>query len=326
MFRAYRRIGFACAYCDKEYPDPADLKKHSLESHEGIEDAFFAGIRDLSRFTLKLDITSLRCTICNSDIDTLDRLVEHLVNAHGKTLHTDIKNQIVPFKFNSGVLSCYICLNRFNRFKPLFEHMSSHVRNYVCDNCDSAFITRRRLSAHARNHKLGVFECNLCQKVFDTLVKKQSHVRTVHTKKIVYRCGSCNLVFVSYRAKERHVVEEHGHATLKCEPCDKTFMHQRAYWVHMKRDHLMERKFSCEACGKKFFTSRTLKDHSVTHTRLKNYQCDVCLKSYGRQDTLRLHLRIHANDRRFKCQYCEQAFVQKSTWKSHVKSKHGEVV
>ncbi|VVC98042.1 unnamed protein product [Leptidea sinapis] len=329
-FKSFGRIGYTCCYCGMEFPDPAVLKKHNLDLHrDGVKTASFAQRRDLCAFNVKLDITDLRCKICEVAIDNIDKLLIHLRSAHQLKLYTEILNHMIPFKFDGDILSCFICQNKFNRFKNLLEHMSVHCRNFICETCDAGFVNKRRLLCHSNQHKLGEFKCSLCVKVFNTLQKKQSHEKNVHlTKGYLNRCGYCNEVFKSYRQKERHLVRvhEYKYTALKCDTCNKQFTHQKAYYIHITRDHLMQRNHECNFCEMKFYSWSELKDHSVKHTKVREFQCDVCLKSFGRRDALKQHLRIHANDRRYKCVRCDQTFIQKCSWRSHMKTKHGETV
>ncbi|XP_026749293.2 zinc finger protein 354B-like [Galleria mellonella] len=327
LIRGRAGIGYMCNYCSAQFPDPADLKIHTLETHDGEYHLGFAQRRGISEYIPKLDITGLRCKLCNKSIDSLESFKKHLIDDHKIHIHTNINNHIIPFKFNGDVLQCCICLALFEKFKILIGHMHSHYSNYVCNICFAGFVNRSALSRHSHNHKTGVFTCKYCEKGFNSLTKKVSHVRNAHTGKF-YRCGYCNEVFKDYRLKEVHLTEAHGvpNPTVKCRACDKEFASKKAMKAHINYTHLMEKRRSCDYCDKQFYGSSGLKRHMLKHTGEKKFQCGVCLKSYGRKTTLREHMRIHNNDRRFKCDYCGQAFVQKCSWKAHIRSKHQDLV
>lgn len=322
-------IGYACCFCPEQFPDPADLKTHTLDQHdEKVKLKFMKG-KMMYSFLVKLDITSLHCNICDDDINSLEEFMTHLVQVHDKKIFTDIKNHILPFKFGDNILRCVMCSNLFNKFKALLEHMNTHYRNYVCDVCDAGFVTKNILFNHAEAHKTGVFQCDYCEKVFDTLRKKKSHEKSVHIHyNLLNKCGYCNEKFKDYRQKDDHIAKVHGIPilALKCQACEKTFANKTALTIHTKRDHLMERRHTCTECDMKFFKTSELKEHMVKHTGMRTFQCTVCLKSYGRKKTLTEHMRIHADDRRFKCEHCGQAFVQKCSWKGHMRAKHGDMV
>ncbi|XP_063837099.1 zinc finger protein 28-like isoform X5 [Ostrinia nubilalis] len=322
-------IGYACCFCSEQFPDAADLKAHTIEKHDEKAKVKFMKGKMMYSFLVKLDITSLQCTVCNNPINSLEDLIQHLIEVHNKRLYTDVKNHILPFKFDGDTLKCVKCMNEFNKFKVLLEHMNSHYRNYICEVCDAGFVSRSILMNHTEAHKTGVFQCDFCEKVFDTFRKKKSHEKSVHIhSNLLNKCGYCNEKFKNYKKKDEHIAKVHGvpSRALKCHACDKTFATKTALTIHTKRDHLMERRHKCEQCEMKFFKTSELKEHMVKHTGMRSFQCGVCFKSYGRKKTLNEHMRIHADDRRFKCEHCGQSFVQKCSWKGHMRAKHGDMV
>ncbi|CAH0730173.1 unnamed protein product, partial [Brenthis ino] len=322
-------FGYNCCFCTQQFPEPADLKKHTLEIHDEKTKINFMKGKDLFKFHAKLDITDLKCNLCNSSINTVEELVRHLKEEHKKTVFMDIKNQVLPFKFDNERLRCFICMNVYHKFKSLLEHMNMHCRNYICEVCSAGFVNRAILAQHSKCHKLGTFNCDYCPKIFDTFRKKRSHEKCVHTHSTTLnKCGYCYEKFRDYRKKERHLAEVHGIVAqaLKCLVCDKTFANQKDHTIHVKRLHLMDRRHKCPQCDMSFFSSSELKNHIVKHTGLKIFKCEICHKTYGRKKTLTEHLRIHADDRRFKCEHCGQTFVQKCSWRGHMRAKHGETV
>lgn len=327
--RSHTDNGYSCCFCPSQYHDPAELKKHSLEHVPNLNSKNILKVvpGDLNQLCIKLDITNLICKLCEISIDSIENLIDHLKNVHKKQIFTDILHQMLPFKFDSENLQCYICKNIFNKFKKLMEHMNVHYSNFMCDVCDAGFLNRRKLYFHKVTHNTGTFPCDQCPKVFSTYNNKRCHERQYHDKAmLINKCGVCNALFKNSRQKDKHLVTEHGVSSFarKCQACDKTFVHQNAMMIHMKRHHLVERPHKCSECGKGFFSTSELRAHMVKHTGEREYKCDVCLKSYARKWTLREHMRIHADDRKFKCEHCGQAFVQKCSWRGHMRAKHGE--
>lgn len=325
--RSFNGIGYTCCFCSEQYPVPMDLKVHTLDAHDDATKTKFMQGCPLSVYVVKLDITDLKCDICNQNIEDLQTLQNHLQSDHDKNIHTDINNHILPFKFIDDRFTCVICSKNFERFKLIQEHMNVHYRNYTCEVCNAPFVNKRTLKSHLSRHKQGEFNCSFCPKVFDTHNKKSNHEKFVHTgDHRRNKCPHCQQKFLSYAQKNEHMVQEHGVApiVLKCMACDQTFTRRDKLTRHTKRDHLLERRYACDHCDMRFYGKKDLNTHMVKHTGEKQYRCEVCMKAFGRKHTLREHLRIHADDRRFKCEHCGQAFVQKCSWKSHMRSKHGE--
>ncbi|XP_047039358.1 gastrula zinc finger protein XlCGF26.1-like isoform X4 [Helicoverpa zea] len=323
-------VGYMCSYCFKEFPDPKDLKEHYFDCHDSEPDSTVGCTRStpISEYCIKLDITNLTCNICGSEIDSLEDLTTHLQEDHNELIYTDIDSHIMPFKFDSNELTCCLCSRPFYRFKILLEHMHKHFRNYVCEICDAGFINKGCLTRHANIHRKGVFPCSFCCKVFDTNVKKKVHERVHTSSKSLNRCGYCNEGFKEHHLKEQHLFEVHGVSRMeyKCNACDRGFDSKRKLRIHVKRDHLLERKHKCLYCDSRFFTGYDVKKHMIIHTGEKEFECPVCLKAFARKSTLVEHLRIHNDDRRFKCTHCGMAFVQKCSLKGHLRSKHGEIL
>lgn len=279
-------FGYACCFCSEQYLDAADLKKHTIQDHDEKTKLEYMNGKPMYIFLVKLDITALLCNICNDSIDSLEALVKHLIEVHDKLLYTDVKNHILPFKFEKSgditELRCVVCSQMFDQFKNVFEHMSTHYRNFVCDICDAGFITRCNLAEHSGIHKSGVFNCNFCEKSFDTLRKQKAHQNCIHND---------------------HISKIHGVQilALKCEACERTFPNQLSLRTHMKRDHVKERRYECTECNMKFFRTYHLQQHIVKHTGAKDHKCEICLKEFSRKKALNEHMKkLHMQEKQRK--------------------------
>lgn len=198
----------------------------------------------MAGFVVKLDITDLHCTLCDSPFTTTEDLAEHLTIIHNRTYHTDIKSHIIPFRF-SDKFRCVSCASQFSNFKVLLEHMNEHFKNHICDICGKGYVNKAQFQTHMYRHNKGEFACSLCAKVFDARVKWRAHVRAAHVlMNRRSKCGYCGERFKDYAKKQEHEVEKHGatRVVLHCRACDKSFGNQRALNVHTKTYHLMERK------------------------------------------------------------------------------------
>ncbi|XP_045781616.1 zinc finger protein 62 homolog isoform X8 [Maniola jurtina] len=299
--RCERDSRYGCCFCAKLFQEPAKLKKHNIETHPSDINTLL-DYKKLHDYVIKLDITGLKCKLCALEIDSLDEIMEHL-KEHNKGIHMDINNQIFPFNFEDDELKCAICKTDFNTFRKLFLHMHTHYRNHICEICAAGFITKRSYDAHYETHKKGVFYCEFCQKMFDTLSRKRSHESGVHRNSQRSMCRLCGERFSNSSKKEKHISSVHNVRVreIKCKQCGKVLPSMEALRVHTKRDHLLERPFECGFCDERFFRRGDMKNHMVKHTGSREYQCDVCDKKFGRKTTLKEHMRIHMDDRRFKC-------------------------
>lgn len=318
--------GIICAYCRDHYQSVIELRTHIDNTHKNAD--LNDKTRDKNNLSFKVDITDLKCKVCDAKYDIISNLKKHLSKEHDVKFYPDVNDYILEFKLtDTEILNCALCNSTFETFKMLLQHMNGHYRNYICDVCDMGFINKHRLKNHQRTHEIGDFQCAFCDKVFTTRVRKMCHEKYTHNTSARYttNCPHCNQSFNSYYQRNRHMVQEHNSvaATYKCNICDKSFILKSKLTSHIKKVHLMERNHTCAECGQGFFIKQSLDEHMIKHNGERVFKCTVCHKAYARKKTLREHMRIHNNDRRFKCGVCGLAFVQKCSLKSHMLSNHG---
>ncbi|XP_060809088.1 zinc finger protein ZFP2 isoform X4 [Amyelois transitella] len=326
ILQSCTEAGYSCFFCEQRFSDPADLKNHNMKDHINPK-INFAKI-SLRNYLVKLDITELRCKLCDLNIDTVETLMQHLKAVHEYNLYVGLKNYLMSFKFDTDELKCAICSKKFKSFKILMVHMNSHNRNFVCNICDEGFVNHSRLSKHKIIHETGTFKCDTCSKVFDTLGKWRQHEAHVHKMIHKHRCRYCDETFKEHHYKKKHLVEKHGYTPeeFPCNACDKVFTRKVSFNLHMRRDHLLERPFQCMECPKNFSAKVGLENHRLTHLPMKMFQCELCKKSYTTKKSIKQHMKIHNDDRRWKCEHCLQAFVQKCSLKLHLKTKHNVIM
>ncbi|VVC98040.1 unnamed protein product [Leptidea sinapis] len=321
-FRDKTVRGFSCLYCAKYFPTIEDLRTHTAQKPEKDKINSMLDYK-LSYNPIKVDITDLRCTVCDRSMKDLNELKEHLVAAHDKTIHKDIKDIILPFRLENGSnFTCVVCSVVHISFKNLYHHMSSHYRNYCCKKCGAGYITIAALRKHGKTHYQGNFPCDFCDKSYTSLAKKRNHEKGVHMGGwLRNKCPHCPEIFVSYYDRSEHLVKEHNEAPViyPCNACNKTYKKKFELNRHIKHHHLQQRSFLCDKCNAKFFSKRGLVDHMTRHTGAELCSCDICGKSFSRLRTLREHIKVHEGDKKHQCQVCKKTFMQKCSLKSHVK-------
>jgi len=96
---------------------------------------------------------------------------QSIKNAHIKYKHSKkLKGKICPY-----------CSKAFD-YQPSFEaHVARHTddRQYSCEECGKAFLTKKHLYVHKRGHTLPS-ACELCPKAFQFNALLEDHIRKVH--------------------------------------------------------------------------------------------------------------------------------------------------
>ncbi|KAF9812370.1 hypothetical protein SFRURICE_005481 [Spodoptera frugiperda] len=320
--RTHVGLGYTCSYCRAQFPKPAELKAHTLDNHKDIDKADFMTTMIMANYVVKLDITGLKCNVCNEDINTLEDFVDHCQKVHHSYISKTHLSHILPFKFDDEGLRCMVCLGPFDSFRTLIKHMHVHYRNFICPICDAGFVNKYALFYHTETHEGASFVCDYCPKVLPTHLKKRMHEKTEHSDEDkINKCSMCEETFSDYVKKRVHLASVHGivASATACQACDKVVASKKALLAHMKRVHLMEKPHKCDICDKKFHSTTCLKNHMVKHTGAKKFQCNICQKAYGRKKTLNSHMKTHDEDNHVKCEYCGQKFTQRYSLKCEPK-------
>ncbi|XP_045506027.1 zinc finger protein 181-like isoform X6 [Colias croceus] len=315
----WRRGCYTCAYCPSTFADFETIEEHSSQHPNRIDALKFARTFDY----IKVEITNLKCTICNEKMTDLEALKDHLIADHEKPIIKDLGLGVTPFLLRNKELLCAHCGERFMQFTKLNTHMNQHYPNNICCHCGKAFSAAHRLKAHQIIHETDNNKCTRCDKVFESRLQKNRHIYLTHTSEFRYRCPYCNEAFKTYSERLKHLRNAHGKKVeYPCNFCSSVFSMYNQRTRHIKQVHIKHRPFLCEQCPYKFGTAAQLRNHMVKHEGERKFQCEVCKKMYARMKTLKEHLRIHNNDKRFVCEYCNSGFVQKCSLKNHLRTHH----
>ena len=133
--------------------------------------------------------------------------------------------------------------------------------------------------------------------------------------------------FDSYRKLcVAHVNEYYKHlkgdAGALCLVCNVPCQHWNTLQRHLQT-HINFRPFSCELCGRTFYSQSKLKRHQVIHNDIKPYKCPVCERRLGRPEHLKRHLLVHTDSKPFGCSSCSHTTKRLDGIRRHIKRKHG---
>ncbi|XP_069363779.1 zinc finger protein 879-like isoform X3 [Maniola hyperantus] len=312
---------YKCFVCAKVFLDTSLLREHSISDHtaKDYRNELNNRVRDK---TIKVDVTLLKCKICQTVSPNLQTLKSHLKD-HDKKIDPEFKDNMIPFKLGGDDFQCQICDEKFLKLRLLVIHMSKHFNNYSCETCGAAFVSLHLLKRHLETHKTGNFPCEACDKVFSNTEKRNMHMRGVHLKKWPRTCPICPERFNSnyQRAKHLRIVHNQTSGVFKCDTCGREYDLKYRLLVHMRSVHMQERSHECGICHSKFFSKYCLSRHMATHTGKKNFKCEVCGKAYTRSSNLKEHMRSHGNGH--ICSVCCQDCGDQASLANHMSHSHG---
>ncbi|XP_066555641.1 PR domain zinc finger protein 15 isoform X2 [Amia ocellicauda] len=151
--------------------------------------------------------------------------------------------------------------------KRFMRQGGDHKRVYQCSLCNKVFQNSSNLNRHIRSHGDKLFKCDECDKMFSRKESLKQHISYKHSK---------NEVDVEYR--------------YKCPTCEKAFRVENALKFHNCRTD--DKTFQCEICSRFFSTNSNLSKHKKKHGE-KLYACEICNKMFYRKDVMQDHQRRH---------------------------------
>ncbi|XP_044268484.1 zinc finger protein 679-like isoform X21 [Tribolium madens] len=169
----------------------------------------------------------------------------------------------------------------------------------------------------------GLFECQVCQKVYSSLAKLNKHKSRHGEKK--HKCSSCDKRFALSWELRTHIsvwhVEENN---LSCEFCDYKTRGSNSLKSHVIRKHTRDFKFKCDECNSGYICAKDLTNHKkIAHESLR-FVCEFCSKVFRNCYNFKNHVKVHDPDyveMKFPCPHCSKVF-KKYELQKHVKLMH----
>lgn len=275
---------------------------------------------------VKIDVTAIKCRLCDSKLDDLTQFIDHLKLIHKKTFFENCQDSLIPYKLEKESFQCAICNETFQYFIKLNQHMNEHFGHYICETCGKSFLSQERLRCHSLRHG-SRFRCNFCPETFDSLTRKKDHEAKTHNKERTLKCFHCHETFSNYTQRKMHHKIAHNVQVSEyiCPVCNKVFQIMSKMRIHVKEVHVREKNFSCSICDQKFFSKTHVQKHMIKHSGERIHECEICKKSYARKQTLKDHMRIHSGEKLFVCAVCSETFAQNNGLRLHMRVHHPNV-
>ncbi|XP_021195531.3 zinc finger protein OZF-like [Helicoverpa armigera] len=182
--------------------------------------------------------------------------------------------------------------------------------------------TIKKQGIKSKVRKKFIYTCDICQKKFNFKERFEAHKLEHEGKIVTIRCSPCNKTFVTWSGLKRHTKSEHSQSdleSLKCPTCGKIFKSQQTLKTHEKI-HGERKLIMCDVCGKGFTTSGILKAHLETHkeNRERTFACKHCGKKFFTKTILLSHMTKRHSGRRYICEICSYPFTDKYNLAKHL--------
>lgn len=160
------------------------------------------------------------------------------------------------------------------------ESCASEVGPFLCPECGKEFPRRCNLNSHVFSYHKRV-KCKSCGEEFVGNLFKRIHERTKHVKS--FNCDHCPLQFNTMLKKKSHMVSVHLPDHLRphvCLDCGQGFLYEDKLKRHRMNKHIRSRPFACR-CGcvdvayndqstRNQHENRNHPDHPIVVDRLTN--------------------------------------------------------
>jgi hypothetical protein len=190
--------------------------------------------------------------------------------------------------------------------------------------CEKFSKNQPTLRCRTKNlHKIGLFSCGKCSKVYLTELALQRHM-CEEVVKATFACKHCEKIFKTVYSLSRHITAVHLIVEYPCKKCNKTYRKKTELYMHDRIEH-QNILFTCQHCDKGYKTIYGLSWHiKMVHLKQKPklHPCKNCPKQYTKKKRLFEHNQsVHLNDP-FTCNDCDKVFITTRGLSTHIKYVH----
>ncbi|XP_077502194.1 uncharacterized protein LOC144113150 [Amblyomma americanum] len=265
-----------------------------------------------------------KCAKCDLGCDSEEALATHYMEVHPD-------QQVFP---------CETCRKVFTDRDMLQTHLRKHMQiktgensseqTYLCNICDKELKSLSTLRVHVQSHnKVRSFKCDICQEKYTTASNLRKH-RKIHNTTRMYKCPHCPKEFTTNNYKLKHVKRVHTRDfQYGCSHCPKKFLEKKRFQQHMVLMHAsmlteddyatmtLVKKLHCSQCSYVTYSSKSFRQHEVTHTGKYPHTCSECNKGFTFRFELTKHVRCVHQAQFFRCESCKRTFTAEETYKIH---------
>ncbi|XP_041968378.1 zinc finger protein 26-like isoform X1 [Aricia agestis] len=323
-----------CSFCHDEYTSLSHLRQHMSSEHSASDyrSVYFRARDNL----IKVDITNLKCKICNQCMQDVDFLMVHLSREHKKLVRFNERFGVLPFKQNqNNECVCVSCHKVFSDFIEYKRHIASHFMNFSCDKCGTMFITDRSLRDHRRQVKCSraAYKARngsvLRPRNNAEIILQYSTACPFRTWKNHFNCVFCRVQSSDPSSLRTHVATHHENydvsrafykklgkeflkidiTDLQCKLCFMPIVNFDNLTDHLKNDHQQPINTDSQLGVLPF----RLNDGSI-------WKCTLCPNEFKDFVSLKKHTTQHFQN--YVCDTCGEGFITEYAMIAHTKKPH----
>ena len=229
------------------------------------------------------------------------------------------------------------CSKSFKKKSKLERHILSHssAKSFVCPACNHSFKRKDHLKRHSLSHdpEGKTFMCPHLECTAGGFVDSyhlKRHIACVHDAPI--KCMECGITFEKkwLLLKHRHIT--HGEIVpFTCEICGKDFYTSAHYHEHMQREG--DKKAASLSSPSSARHKRLHPENSVSAQEIKKpkekvfYKCphESCGAYLSTQSNLKVHIQKHHERKGVQhCEFegCSASYLHKKSLKEHMRRIH----
>lgn len=264
-----------------------------------------------------VDITEAEGTIATRRVRRTAAVKKLLVQSKNATLEveqldSDWTASCARLELNENSDASELCDDEDDEEEEAAAEDDARDMLFQCNQCERAYNTKRSLQSHQRSKHRKESKTPTAAapppptSVTNGVRKKKRSSKTGPAK--VYKCNEteCNQTFRTERDLRGH---RWKHTGIYCDICGKPFTQSGNMMRHRQR-HSGIKPYACQEhdCTATFYTQKELTSHNICHTGRMPCICEVCGRPCRDRGVLTAHMRRHTGERPAKCDVCGKAF------------------
>lgn len=188
-----------------------------------------------------------QCTLCSLNYSKREYLAKHMSQAHGEPLERKPPGREPAFKTadkdDPRPFKCPDCIKEYKKSKHLARHRREGHAQKMCTVCNKSFpnLAQHMQSVHAIELPKN-FQCDVCSKAFLTKSHLQSHMRIHRRSARNFACDVCGKKFGFSNDLRKHMRTHSLDRSILCDICGDAFKSPDTLKSHMRR-HTGERPY-----------------------------------------------------------------------------------